>query len=62
MAEEGEFTLEVQEINVRRSPNLKGEIAASYKKSQTVKYDSKISANGYRWISYLGKSGNRINI
>lgn len=55
----GTFTVKVDKINVRRSPALDGEIVAVYEKGMSVKYDSYLSANGYRWISYIGGSGKR---
>lgn len=55
----GTFTVDADAINVRRAPNLKSDIVATYKKGQSVTYDSKGSANGYRWISYVGGSGKR---
>ncbi|MEX5398821.1 SH3 domain-containing protein [Streptococcus sp. ZJ93] len=30
-----------------------------YQLGDSVRYDSKGSANGYRWISYIGQSGKR---
>lgn len=57
--ETGTFTVGDAAINVRRAPNLNGEIVAVYEPGQSVTYDSKGSANGYRWISYIGGSGNR---
>ncbi|GGE26211.1 hypothetical protein GCM10011510_04200 [Streptococcus himalayensis] len=57
--ENGTFTVGEAAINVRRAPNLSGEIVAVYESGQSVKYDSKGSANGYRWISYIGGSGKR---
>ncbi|MBY5009396.1 SH3 domain-containing protein [Streptococcus suis] len=57
--ETGTFTVGDSPINVRRAPNLNGEIVAVYEPGQSVKYDSKGSANGYRWISYIGSSGYR---
>lgn len=57
--EEGVFTVGVDAINVRRAPNLLGEVVDVYRQGETVNYDSKGSANGYRWISYVGGSGQR---
>lgn len=57
--ETGTFTVGEVPINVRRSPSLEGEIVAVYQPEQTVNYDSKGSANGFRWISYIGASGKR---
>lgn len=57
--ETGTFTVGESSINVRRAPNLNGEIVDVYEPGQSVEYDSKGSANGYRWISYIGGSGLR---
>ncbi len=57
--ETGTFTLVDTAINVRRAPNLNGEIVHVYQPGQSVNYDSKGSANGFRWISYIGASGKR---
>lgn len=55
----GTFIVGEAPINVRRAPSLDGEIVAVYQPGQSVNYDSKGSANGYRWISYIGGSGIR---
>lgn len=57
--EDGTFTVGDDAINVRRAPNTSGEVVAVYEPGETVQYDSKGSANGYRWISFIGASGNR---
>ena len=57
--EDGTFTVGDDAINVRRSPDTSGEVVAVYEPGETVHYDSKGSANGYRWISFIGASGNR---
>lgn len=57
--EVGTFTLQVDAINVRRQPSLNGEIVAIYEKGMSVHYDGYLSAEGYRWISYIGNSGKR---
>lgn len=57
--EDGTFTIGDDLINVRRSPDTSGEVVAVYEAGETVHYDSKGSANGYRWISFIGASGNR---
>lgn len=59
IAQNAVFTSSVNNLNVRRSPSLNGQIVAQYNKGQSVKYDSYIDNEGYRWISYIGKSGNR---
>ena len=57
--ETGTFKVGEASINVRRAPNLNSEIVHVYEPGESVNYDSKGSANGYRWISYIGDSGNR---
>ena len=57
--EDGTFTIGDDPINVRRSPDTSGEVVAVYEPGETVHYDSKGSANGYRWISFIGASGSR---
>ena len=57
--ENGTFIIGDTAINVRRGPSLNSEIVALYNPGQEVHYDYKGSANGYRWISYVGESGNR---
>lgn len=59
IAQNGTFTSSVNNLNVRRSPSLSGQVVAQYSKGESVKYDSYIDNEGYRWISYIGKSGNR---
>ena len=59
IAQNGTFTASVNNLNVRRSPSLRGQVVAQYSKGESVKYDSYIDNEGYRWISYVGKSGNR---
>ncbi len=59
IAQNGTFTASVNNLNVRRSPSLSGQVVAQYDKGESVKYDSYIDNEGYRWISYVGKSGNR---
>jgi hypothetical protein len=59
IAQNGTFTASVNNLNVRRSPSLSGQVVAQYDKGESVKYDSYIDSEGYRWISYVGKSGNR---
>lgn len=57
--EDATFTVGDSPINVRRDPSLTGEIVAVYQPGEKVHYDSKGSNDGYRWISYVGESGNR---
>ena len=53
------FTASVNNLRVRRSPSLSGEVVAHYDKGGKVKYDGYVDNEGYRWITYIGKSGKR---
>lgn len=46
-------------MNIRREPSLNGEIVATLAPGEKVTYDSYIDVNGFRWVSYIGYSGNR---
>lgn len=46
-------------VNVRAAASTSSAVVATYKKGQTVKYDSYIDAEGIRWCSYIGGSGKR---
>ncbi|MFI3124870.1 PlySs2 family phage lysin [Streptococcus suis] len=58
--ETGTMTVMVDVLNVRRAPNTSGQIVATYKKGQSVKYDEVVvDVHGFVWISYIGGSGKR---
>ena len=57
--QKGTFTSSVNGLRVRRSPSLNGQVVATYDKGGSVKYDGYVDNEGYRWITYIGKSGNR---
>ena len=46
-------------MKIRRSPSLSGQVAGTFTKGAEQRYDSYIDANGYRWVSWIGASGNR---
>ena len=46
-------------MKVRRSPSTSGEFVCTFTKGAEQRYDSYIDANGYRWVSWIGASGNR---
>lgn len=57
--QQGTFTANTT-VNIRRAPNTVGNPAVGQlKHGQSVNYDSYTDAGGYRWISYVGASGNR---
>lgn len=45
--------------NVRSAPSTRATIVAQYGMGQRINYDRVYEGNGYRWISYVGGSGNR---
>lgn len=45
--------------NVRASASTNSAIVAMYKAGESLKYDSKVTAGGYVWLSYVGGSGKR---
>ena len=47
-------------VNIRRAPNTKtGAVAGTLQAGQVVNYDNYIDADGWRWVSWIGASGNR---
>jgi len=51
------ITLDV--CNVRSAPSTGAKVVATYPKGKNINYDSVYEADGYRWISYVGYSGQR---
>lgn len=47
------------DTNIRADASTKSKIVGMYKSGQTVYYDQVYEADGYRWISWIGGSGNR---
>lgn len=45
--------------NVRSGPSTSSSVVAQYSPGQVIKYDQVWEGNGYRWISYVGGSGQR---
>lgn len=45
--------------NVRSGPSTSASVVAQYSPGQVIKYDQVWEGNGYRWISYVGGSGQR---
>ena len=57
--EHGNATILVDKLNVRTGPRLTYSIVATYNKGETIyKYDRVYDREGYRWIRYVGSSGN----
>ncbi|MBD5091667.1 MAG: C40 family peptidase [Lactobacillus sp.] len=46
-------------LNVRQAPSTSAAIMAKYSGGQSFTYDSKVTANGYLWVSYMSYSGAR---
>lgn len=58
-AQSGNATVLVDKLNVRTNPSINAEIVASYEKGETIyNYNRVYEADGYRWIRYMGASGN----
>ena len=53
------FTSNVNGLRIRRSPSLSGQVVGTYDKGQSLKYDGYVDNEGIRWVTYIGKSGNR---
>ena len=45
--------------NVRSSPSTRSEIVAIYYPGHVIYFDKIVKANGYFWLSYIGRSGQR---
>lgn len=56
--ENGTFLAHVNR-NIRRAPNLGGEIVETFTEGLTQKYDCKVAADGFMWVGWLGASGHR---
>ena len=57
--EHGNATVLVDKLNVRTGPSLTSSIVATYNKSEIIyNYDRVYDREGYRWIRYVGASGN----
>lgn len=57
--ENGEFTTNVA-IKVRSAPSTSATHTGTLDKDVSIVYDRVYSGNGYRWLSYVGNSGNRL--
>lgn len=55
----GKCTVLVDELNIREKPSTKSKSVGSYRKGESVNYDYYVDNEGYRWISWIGVSGNR---
>lgn len=59
IAQKAKFTAS-EIVNIRRTPKTTGnKPVETLKAGQTIQYDSYIDADGWRWVSYIGFSGNR---
>lgn len=56
--ENGTFLAHVDR-NIRRAPNLGGEIVATFTEGSTQRYDCKVEADGFMWVGWNGASGHR---
>ncbi|MGT2753153.1 CHAP domain-containing protein [Streptococcus porcinus] len=58
LAPKGSYTFN-QRRAVKAQPFLNSSDLVYYEKGNTVHYDKILDADGYRWLSYIGGSGNR---
>lgn len=57
--EHGNAKIVVNKLNVRTAPSLRAGIVATYGHGETIyNYDRVYEPDGYRWIRYVGQSGN----
>ena len=59
ISQNGECTVIVDKLMIREEPSTSSKSVGSYIKGETVNYDYYIDNDGYRWISWIGASGNR---
>ncbi|HFI0054714.1 TPA: SH3 domain-containing protein [Streptococcus suis] len=57
--EQGTMTVKVSLLNVRDKPGLAGKVVATYTYGEQFNYDSIYIADGYIWVSYVSRSGQR---
>ncbi|WP_338598134.1 GH25 family lysozyme [Clostridium baratii] len=55
----GTCTVLVDELMIREEPSTSSKSVGSYNKGESVIYDYYVDNEGYRWISWIGASGNR---
>lgn len=55
----GTCTVLVDELMIREKPSTNSKSVGSYNKGESVIYDYYVDNEGYRWISWIGASGNR---
>ena len=49
----------IETLNIRTAPSKNAEVVATYSSGNEFKYDGYIDADGVRWVTYIGQSGNR---
>lgn len=59
--ENGRFTTNTA-IKVRNQPTTKATHTGTLSKGVSIRYDKVYEGNGYRWLSYIGNSGNRLYV
>lgn len=63
VSKKGTATVTVKQgLNVRATPSIDGKKVATYAKGEKFGYDSYIITGGYVWLSYVGRSGNRVYV
>lgn len=55
----GTFIVKVDGLRVREKPSTKSKVVAQYYKNEKIKFDKRLTTEGFEWISYIGSSGKR---
>lgn len=59
VSQHGKCTVIVDKLMIREKPSTKSKAVGSYSQGESVYYDYYIDSEGYRWISWIGRSGHR---
>lgn len=59
VSQHGRCTIAVDKLNIREKPSTSSKVVGTYRKGESVNYDYYVDNEGYRWISWIGASGNR---
>lgn len=55
----GTHVVGVDKLNVRDAPSTSSNVAGSWDGGEIIYYDGYVDNGGYRWLTYIGKSGKR---
>lgn len=57
---EDAYFLATNNIKVRNAPSVKAKHTGTLKKGESIRYYKVYEGNGYRWLQYVGNSGNKL--